>query len=298
MELLAVLKDGGDLSTVAGLSYRENGKIRHNAPRQLTPLTRFPTLPYHKVPLEQYIHRNYIGSRTLDYNSSFGCPFACNFCAIVSMTDRGWLPEPPERVAGQLKMLRDRFGVNGILFHDMDFFVSEKRVAEICDRIKDFGLAWWALDYPFLERTSSAQKDIETTMRACEKFKTFPVSIMNFVEGTRFTAEKHREQRSPYSRLLKPKAGGIAFVLAAMGEQLDSILDVTIAYPEGAEGFWAFLCGRVTEIKVRVKWLPITEELTGDYFKDREFRKRFMRWLNALWVEKDRRLAALLNEES
>ncbi|MEJ2235450.1 MAG: acyltransferase [Syntrophobacterales bacterium] len=159
------------------------------------------------------------------------------------------------------------------------------------------GLAWWALDYPFLERSSSAQKDIETTMRACEKFKTFPVSIMNFVEGTRFTAEKHRKQRSPYSHLLKPKAGGIAFVLAAMGEQLDSILDVTIAYPEGAEGFWGFLCGRVTKIKVRVESLPINEELSGDYFKDREFRKRFMRWLNALWAEKDKRLAALLNEE-
>ncbi len=159
------------------------------------------------------------------------------------------------------------------------------------------GLAWWALDYPFLERSSSVQKDIETTMRACEKFKTFPVSIMNFVEGTRFTAEKHRRQRSPYSHLLKPKAGGLAFVLAAMGEQLDSILDVTIAYPEGAEGFWAFLCGRVTEIKVRVESLPIDEGLSGDYFKDREFRKGFMSWLNALWAEKDKRLAALLNEE-
>jgi hypothetical protein len=82
-----------------------------------------------------------------------------------------------------------------------------------------------------------------------------------------------------------------------MGEQLDSILDVTIAYPEGAEGFWAFLCGRVTEIKVRVESLPIDEGLSGDYFKDREFRKRFMSWLNALWAEKDKRLAALLNEE-
>jgi len=157
------------------------------------------------------------------------------------------------------------------------------------------GLAWWALDYPFLERSSSAQKDIETTMRACEKFKTLPVSIMNFVEGTRFTVEKHRKQHSPYSHLLKPKAGGIAFVLAALGEQLDSILDVTIVYPQGAEGFWAFLCGRVSEIKVRVESLPINDEISGDYFKDREFRKRFMSWLNALWTEKDKRIAALLD---
>ena len=118
---------------------------------------------------------------------------------------------------------------------------------------------------------------------------------MNFVEGTRFTAEKHRKQRSPYSHLLKPKAGGIAFVLAAMGDQLHSILDVTIAYPEGAMSFWSFLCGKVTQIKVRVESLPISEEVCGDYFQDREFRKRFRSWLNALWAEKDKRMAALLN---
>ena len=157
------------------------------------------------------------------------------------------------------------------------------------------GLAWWALDYPFLERSSSTLKDIETTKNACEKFRKVPVSIMNFVEGTRFTMEKHSEQHSPYSRLLKPKAGGIALVLATMGEQLHSILDVTIAYPEGAKSFWAFLCGEVSEIKVRVESLPIDEEVSGDYFKDREFRKRFKDWLNALWAHKDKTLAALLD---
>lgn len=157
------------------------------------------------------------------------------------------------------------------------------------------GLAWWALDYPFLERSSSTLKDIEITKRACQKFMTLPVSIMNFVEGTRFTREKHSEQGSPYSHLLKPKAGGIALVLAAMGEQLHSILDVTIAYPEGGKSFWAFLCGEIREVKVRVESLPIDKEVSGDYFQDREFRKRFRNWLNELWAEKDKTLAALLD---
>jgi 1-acyl-sn-glycerol-3-phosphate acyltransferase len=156
------------------------------------------------------------------------------------------------------------------------------------------GLAWWALDYPFLERSSSSLKDIETTKKACEKFRTLPVSIMNFVEGTRFSQEKHQEQRSPYSHLLKPKVGGIAIVLATLGEQLDSILDVTIAYPGGAKSFWAFLCGEVSDVKVRVESLPVEKEISGDYFKDRESRKKFSNWLNALWARKDKTLASLL----
>ena len=156
------------------------------------------------------------------------------------------------------------------------------------------GLAWWALDYPFLERSATASKDIEKTFEACEKFRTIPVSVMNFVEGTRFTIEKHRKQRSPYVNLLKPKAGGIAFVLAAMGKQIHSILDVTIVYPQGAQNFWAFLCGKVREVKVRVESLPVDNELLGDYFHDKAFRKRFMTWLNEQWAEKDDRMESLL----
>jgi 1-acyl-sn-glycerol-3-phosphate acyltransferase len=166
------------------------------------------------------------------------------------------------------------------------------------------GLAWWALDYPFMKRCSKATlekfpqlkgKDLEITRNACERFSTMPVSIINFVEGTRFSPAKHLRQQSPYAHLLSPKAGGIAFVLAAMGGQLHRVLDVTIAYPQGSKSFWAFLCGKVSEIKVRVASLPVSDELLGDYFEDLEFRDRFRQWLNQLWEDKDRRLAVLLD---
>jgi anaerobic magnesium-protoporphyrin IX monomethyl ester cyclase len=145
LELLDVLEKGGSLAGIKGLSYREGDKIIHNAPRALTPLEKFPVFPYQRIPVEKYVQNNFVGSRTLDQNSSFGCPFACNFCAIVSMTNRGWLPEPAERMAGTLKMLHNRYGVNAAQFHDMDFFISERRVVEFCERIKNDGLSWWAL---------------------------------------------------------------------------------------------------------------------------------------------------------
>jgi len=159
------------------------------------------------------------------------------------------------------------------------------------------GQAWWALDFPFMKRYSTSflkkhpkmkGKDIEITRKACKKFKTMPVSIMNFVEGTRFTEAKNKRQNSPLKNLLKTKAGGIAFVLASMGDQLQSILDVTIVYPKGKKTFWEFLCGNIEEITVRVNTLPISGIPKGDYFDDRNFRKEFHRWLNDIWTEKDR----------
>ncbi len=145
LELLDVIYNGGDLAAINGLAYKENGQIKKNLPRALTPLEQFPTMPYHRVEVEHYIQNNYIGTRTIDHNSSFGCPFACNFCAIVSMTNRRWLPEPAERMAETLKSLRAKYGINAVQYHDMDFFISEPRVAEFCERIKDLGMTWWAL---------------------------------------------------------------------------------------------------------------------------------------------------------
>jgi 1-acyl-sn-glycerol-3-phosphate acyltransferase len=156
------------------------------------------------------------------------------------------------------------------------------------------GIVWWALDFPFMKRSSSVQKDFETARRATEKFKLAPVSIMNFVEGTRFTHDKRDKQNSPFKHLLKPKAGGIAVVLGAMGRRLESILDVTIVYPEGVLAIWAFLCSKSMKIRVRVRQLPITEELLGDYLADREFRRRFNTWLNELWTDKEKTIERLL----
>jgi 1-acyl-sn-glycerol-3-phosphate acyltransferase len=159
------------------------------------------------------------------------------------------------------------------------------------------GQAWWAMDFPFVKRYTKSYlqkkphlkgKDLEITRNACKKFKKMPVSIMNFVEGTRFTHEKHLRQQSPYPHLLKPKAGGIAFVLGSMGEQIHRVLDVTIVYPGGVTSFWALLCGKIREIKVQVRSLPVSPEILGDYANDGRFRSGLQRWLNNIWAEKNR----------
>lgn len=164
------------------------------------------------------------------------------------------------------------------------------------------GPAWWALDFPFMKRYSSETllrhpelqgKDMEATRRACEKFRHMPVSVMNFAEGTRFTQAKHDKQSSPYRYLLRPKAGGVAFVLDAMGDALSAILDVTIVYPGGPCTMMDLIAGRVRDIRVHVREIPITAELRSDYDGATTFRGRVKLWMNTLWSEKDARIAAM-----
>lgn len=170
------------------------------------------------------------------------------------------------------------------------------------------GVAWWALDFPFMRRYSEEYlqkhpekrgKDLETIRASCERFSLVPTSVMNFLEGTRFTAEKHAAQQSPYRRLLRPKAGGIALALSAMGEAFHSLLDVTIYYPGGIPTFWDYLCGRLSDVVVHVRELPIPRDLfNGDYTNDPVFRRRVQEWVGELWSEKEGLLDAMAAEGS
>jgi len=166
------------------------------------------------------------------------------------------------------------------------------------------GQAWWALDFPFMRRYSKsflkkhpekAGDDIKETKEACEKFSHVPTSIINFLEGTRFTPEKHQSQQSPYRYLLKPKTGGIAFTIQALGDKFKALTNVTIAYPNHTPSFWDMMCGRFDDILVRVNELPIPEHFSqGDYLTDPELRKEVQAWVSGIWQHKDQQIHEML----
>lgn len=170
------------------------------------------------------------------------------------------------------------------------------------------GLAWWALDFPFMKRHSRAAveknpalrgQDLEATRRACERYKRLPVSVMNFVEGTRFTAAKRDAQNSPYGNLLKPRAGGVAAVLDAMGGSLRSVLDVGIVYPGPTPPTMLdLLAGRIGKVEVHIVERPIPDLGSGDYENDAQYRARCQQWINALWAEKDALIASRREDQA
>jgi 1-acyl-sn-glycerol-3-phosphate acyltransferase len=159
------------------------------------------------------------------------------------------------------------------------------------------GVAWWAMDMPFMKRYSRKflaknphmkGKDLETTRRACEKFRYTPTSVINFVEGTRYSVEKRDARNSPYRHLLQPRAGGLAIAMSSMGELFGSILDVTLVSRDGPVKFWDMCCGTHVRMLVNVHERPVEEWLlSGDYQNDREFRRRVHAWLGEIWQDKD-----------
>ena len=164
------------------------------------------------------------------------------------------------------------------------------------------GLAWWALDFPFMKRYSRAKleknphlrgKDMEQTQRSCEKFSHFPTAVINFVEGTRFTLEKRERQQSPYNYLLKPKAGGLGYVLGSMGQCMNQLLLVTLAYRSKVPGFWDYLCGNFDAVEVQCEKIVIPDTLLNkNYQIDEKFRAELFKWSEKMWYKQDDKLKA------
>ncbi|OBT13991.1 hypothetical protein A9264_02295 [Vibrio sp. UCD-FRSSP16_10] len=165
------------------------------------------------------------------------------------------------------------------------------------------GLSCWGLDMPFMRRHSHEylvrhperrNDDFDAIKKACEKFRRVPTTMISFAEGTRASLDKMATAKTPYQHLLKPKTGGVAFTLDAMSELLDGVVDVTLAYPENREDpFSDLLKGRLTKVVVNIKVHEIDENLNGDYFNDKTFKRAFHRWLNVVWQEKDEYLKEL-----
>lgn len=174
------------------------------------------------------------------------------------------------------------------------FFIKQKMI-----RVPFLGLAWWALDFPFMKRHSKEEiarrpelkgQDLENARKACEKLRSIPVAMMNFPEGTRFTPAKRDRAGVPFRNLLLPRIGGMGQVLYALGDQLDSLIDVTIVYPGEipAPSFWDLLSGRIPLIVARARRCEIPENLRSrDFLADPQFRRDLERWMTELWQEKD-----------
>jgi len=140
--LIDSLEIGGDLSLIQGLSYK-TGSIQHNQKQELIDPNDLPPLPYSKLNITPYIGKTYLGTRTINYHSSVGCPFLCGFCAVAAVYKARWIGLAPERIANDLAWFKKSFNANAVEFHDNNFFTSERRTFEFAERIvgQDFG--WW-----------------------------------------------------------------------------------------------------------------------------------------------------------
>lgn len=168
------------------------------------------------------------------------------------------------------------------------------------------GQAMWLLGFPYVRRMSRAQieanpellvVDRKATQSACEKFKDNPSSVLNFLEGTRFTTEKHAAREPRFKHLLNPKTGGLSQVLISLDDRIHKLIDVTISYPDGVPTFWEFMQGRCPSVRMEIDCLDLPDSVRSTEDEDR-VREATASWIESLWAKKDAQLDAEAATES
>jgi len=167
--------------------------------------------------------------------------------------------------------------------------------------VPGIGVAMKVLGFPYVKRVTKDQikanpklrgADRENTIAACNEFKNHPTSVLNFIEGTRRTAEKQARQKSEFSHLLRPKIGGLDYVLEGMDEYLDCLLDVTIVYPDGVPTFWQYLQGHCPRVVFEVRRHELPAEIRDTDASQR--RSALAQWVKGIWTAKDARIASII----
>jgi len=143
LELIDGIRGHRQLETIAGLSYKREGRIRHNPERPMRPPNEFPPFPYHAIPAEKYLLPTFLGRRTAVHQASIGCPFRCNFCGVVTFSGSREKMESPSRTESTLRHLAKTYGVDAVQFYDNNFFLREDHTRELMERIQPLGLRWW-----------------------------------------------------------------------------------------------------------------------------------------------------------
>ncbi|MGP9544325.1 acyltransferase [Psychrobacter sp. AOP7-B1-25] len=170
------------------------------------------------------------------------------------------------------------------------------------------GQAFYFLDFPMMRRHSKEAiaknpalkgKDIEEAKRACALLKDKPFTLLNYLEGTRFTKAKQAQQKSPYTHLLKPRAGGLSLAISALGEDIDGILDMTIVYPDGVPSYGDLWKGNIKRLGVDLRYIDMPDALfesikQGGYENDEDTKAQMFDWVEQVWRQKDERISTML----
>lgn len=158
------------------------------------------------------------------------------------------------------------------------------------------GISCWGLDFVFIKRFTKKslkqnpekiQQQHDYIINKCKYFKTYPCSVINFVEGTRHS--KFKAEKSPYNNLLTPQPMGLSLLIKEFASTVGELVDVSIIYPKHNNFFDMFYKEGI-EINLLIETYDISKELIGNYRADKNYRNIFNSWLKNLWKYKDTQL--------
>ena len=146
--LIKALEQDLPFELIPNLIYKDQeGNFIKTPKESLLDQDALPKLPYARLnelyDITTYLRPTHLGSQTIAYHSSMGCPFKCSFCAVVPIYEARWKGQSAQSIYEDILFIRENYGGDAIEFHDNNFFVSEKRTVEFAHLIAPHKMSWW-----------------------------------------------------------------------------------------------------------------------------------------------------------
>jgi radical SAM superfamily enzyme YgiQ (UPF0313 family) len=290
LELIGAIEENRSCGEIPGLSYSHGGRIVHNPKRPVTDPNTLPPMPYHRVDVKQYIGRTYLGSRTMTYHSSFGCPFLCGFCAVAAIYKTRWIGKNAAAVVDEVLWFKDKHGVNAVEFVDNNFFVAEDRTADIAAGLQGYGVSWWGEARPdtlmhYSDSSWRLMRDAGCKMIFFGAESSSPETLQLMDKGGKQTPDTVLELAA------RAKAFNIipefSFVLGTPSDNVDAQIERDIRYVRRIKEI-----NPLSEIVIYI-YSPVSFEDAGLLQKSKhfgfEFPQTLLEWLDPRWASFDLR---------
>jgi len=165
VELLAAVHNNADLATVKGIAFRQGEDVIITPRRPLILDVDSIALPaYDLFLMEHYRLERAPHTDKTDFVmtilSGRGCKFSCNFCYRM---DKGFRPRSNRAIIEEIKLLKDKYRINYIIFLDELLMSSVERTKSLCNDMIDAKLEikWWCNG-----RLNFARPDVLKLMKA------------------------------------------------------------------------------------------------------------------------------------
>jgi anaerobic magnesium-protoporphyrin IX monomethyl ester cyclase len=142
-ELVEAIDQCNTLESIAGISYKLNGKVTKNKPRVISEMDNMVMPDYSLIDIEAYFSKK--KKRQFDFISSTGCHFRCAFCADPFVFSRKFTSLSPDVFASQLIELHDKYQFDDLNFQDETFFTFKKDIIKMAELLMESGKKFtWA----------------------------------------------------------------------------------------------------------------------------------------------------------
>ena len=133
LEVVKALKEKKALDAIDNIYFKQKGGITKNDIKAMPELDKLPWPSYELVDVEKYGESAFQRGAGIAMVTSRGCPNRCAFCYNQKYASRRWRARSAESVVEHMKFLKEQFNIERIFLLDDEFFISRKRVAEICE---------------------------------------------------------------------------------------------------------------------------------------------------------------------